>query len=240
MPTVLVTRPRHQQLRFIELCTSLGLKTHTLPLLRILPKDVDNNLWQSQFNNPSIAWIFTSRNAVEHCPFDSNPEGSIFAMGESTAQALTSSGRTLSANPQVPFNSEALVKQLASVNAKSAVVVTGVGGRAYLGKELRSMDWQVTEVRCYQRIAEEHSERSVTEALTAADILSLTSIESMDVLLKLAQHETTDWQTKPLVVNSERAVVAAKKSGFTGDIHIAYPAGDAGQIEAIEKLLDKL
>lgn len=237
MPTVLVTRPRHQQEHFISLCQSLGLETHLLPLLRILQRDVDNELWQPHIDVPNTAWIFTSRNAVEYCPFNSNPIGPVFAMGASTAQALTLSGRTLAAIPEVPFNSEALVEQLRHANANSAVVVTGVGGRAYLGKELRSMNWKVSEVRCYQRIAEEHTKKTISAALNTADILSLTSIESMDALLSLAQHENTSWQTKPLVVNSERAVIAAKEAGFSGDIVTAVPAGDQGQIEAIKALL---
>lgn len=239
MPTVLVTRPQHLQAHFISLCQSLGLNTHSLPLLRILPTKVDHNLWQPHLTGDNTAWIFTSRNAVEHCPFDSNPSGPVFAMGASTAQALRLTGRTLAAEPEVPFNSEALVKQLRHANANSAVVITGIGGRGYLGKELKSMDWTVTEVRCYKRVAETHSKRSVTDALNAADILSLTSIESMDALLEMSQHDNSNWQTKPVVVNSERAVTAAKAAGFTGDIHTAIPAGDQGQIEAIKKLFMK-
>jgi len=160
-------------------------------------------------------------------------------MGASTAQALTLSGRTLAALPRVPFNSEALIEQLRNTSANSAVVVTGIGGRAYLAKELRAMKWKITEVRCYERVAEKHSKIAITDALNAADIVSLTSIESMDSLLTLAQHENTSWQAKPLVVNSERAAVAAKAAGFTGDIVTAVPAGDNGQIAAIKTLLSK-
>ena len=237
MPTVLVTRPQHQQEHFITLCHELGLKIHSLPLLRILPKKTNDKLWQPNLENPNTAWIFTSRNAVVHCPFDSNPKGPVFAMGASTADALTLSGRTLAARPQVPFNSEALVKQLRQVNANSAVVITGVGGRTYLGEELRSMNWTVIEVRCYERLPEIHTKQSVSEALNAVNIVSLTSIESMDVLLALAKHEITDWKTKPLVVNSERAAIAAEEAGFNGGIYTAIPAGDHGQIKEIKRIL---
>ena len=243
MSTVLVTRPRHQQQTFISLCESLGLHTFSLPLLRILPNEVDEVLWQSRLVDSNTAWIFTSRNAVEHCPFDINPVGPVFAMGASTAQALTASGRTLAAIPEVPFNSEVLVEQLRHANTNSAVIVTGIGGRAYLGKELRSMNWEVTEVRCYKRVAEKHTNSVVAEALNASDILSLTSIESMDVLLALIKQDITckpnNWLSKPLVVNSGRAVLAAKKAGFSGEIYTAVPAGDQGQITAIKKLLNE-
>ena len=239
MPTVLVTRPKHQQARFITLCKELGLDTHSLPLLKILPINVEDDLWLPHINDSSTAWVFTSRNAVEHCPFDTKPAGPVFAMGSSTAAALTSSGHQLAAIPEAPFNSEVLVEQLRNANTNSAVVVTGIGGRAYLGNELRSMQWVVTEIRCYERVAETHSEQIIKQSLQAADILSLTSIESMDALLGLAKSENTDWMTKPLVVNSERAAAAAKSAGFTGEIYTAIPAGDDGQIEAIKWFLQK-
>ena len=289
MTTVLVTRPSHQQANFLVLCKARGLNTHCLPLIRIEARTVDDALWRAQLENPDTAWIFTSRNAVEHCPFDSQPTGSVFAMGASTARALERTGRTLAVEPDVPFNSEALVAQLKHANAHSAVVVTGLGGRAYLAHELRSMQWAVTEVACYERHPVEHTKQAISEALNAADILSLTSIESMDALLSqcvdiVPDFESNpsildsspsatllkqcvnidpdfesdplivdnspsatllsqcvdidpDWKSKPLVVNSQRAVDAAQQAGFTGIIEVAIPAGDQGQIEAIDKVL---
>lgn len=237
MTTVLVTRPRHQQDRFVTLCKALGVRTVSLPLLKIVEHAVTTKPWQSQFNDKNTAWIFTSKNAVLHCPFNGSPTGSVFAMGASTAQALINAGHTLAAVPDTPFNSEALVNQLKTVNASSAVVVTGMGGRAYLAKELRSMNWTVTEIPCYERIPEELDSATVEKAISTCDILSLTSIESMDVLIDKAQGISNDWRTKPIIVNSQRAVPAARDAGFTGEIMVAIPAGDDGQIEALKTLL---
>ena len=170
--------------------------------------------------------------------FGLHPAGPVFAMGASTARALESIGHTLAVEPDVPFNSEALVAQLKQANTDKAVVVTGLGGRAYLGKELRSMNWAVTEIPCYERYFETHTKHAVTDALNTADILSLTSIESMDSLLEQSQHTNDNWQSKPLIVNSGRAKDAAKLAGFTGIIEVAIPAGDQGQIEAIKTVLN--
>ena len=237
MTMVLVTRPRQQQANFLALCQARGLDTHCLPLIRIQARPVDDAIWQMHLESPNTAWIFTSRNAVEHCPFDTQPTGAVFAMGASTARALEQTGRTLAVEPEVPFNSEALVAQLKYINANSAVVVTGLGGRAYLGRELRSMHWDVTEVACYERHPERHSEHVISEALNAADIISLTSIESMDALRKQSVNIDPIWKEKPLIVNSERALKAARKANFSGVIEVAVPAGDSGQIEAIERVL---
>ena len=108
-------------------------------------------------------------------------------MGSSTAAALTSSGHRLAVIPEAPFNSEVLVEQLRLAKTSSAAVVTGLG-RAYSGKELHDMKWRVTEVRCYERVVELHDEQTLTDVLNTADILSLTSIESMDTPLKLTKH----------------------------------------------------
>lgn len=239
MPTVLVTRPKHQQANFLALCQAHGLSTHSLPLIGITPRSVNTELWQSKLLQPNTAWIFTSRNAVEHCPFDSQPNGPVFAMGASTARTLENTGRTLAVEPEVPFNSEALVEQLKRANANSAVVVTGIGGRAYLGRELRSMNWAVTEVACYERYPEIHSEEALSSAVNTADILSLTSIESMDALCQQSGNMESSWKSKPLIVNSARAIEAARTSGFTGVIKAAVPAGDQGQMTAILDVLNR-
>lgn len=233
MPTVLVTRPSHQQTRFIELCQQNGYDSLCLPLIKIEPRSTDVSAWRNQLSDPQTAWIFTSRNAVEHSPITTQPQGSFFAMGASTARALEAHGHTVAVEPDVPFNSEALIEQLKTVSANKAVVVTGVGGRAYLAKELRAMGWQVTEIACYERIPETHTTVDVESALVTADLLSLTSIESMDVLIELAKPLSVAWKHKPLFVNSGRAIDAARQAGFTGDISVAIPAGDMGQIQAI-------
>ncbi len=238
MPTVLVTRPSHQQTRFIQLCQQNGYETLCLPLIRIEPRDTDESSWKKHITDPHTAWIFTSRNAVEHSPITSQPAGSVFAMGASTARVLEQRNFTVAIEPNVPFNSEALIDQLALFAARQAVVVTGVGGRAYLTKELRGMNWDVTEIACYERIPETHSTTDVHHALANADLLSLTSIESMDVLVDLAKPLDLDWQHKPIFVNSQRAITAARTAGFSGYIGVASPAGDIGQINAITAWLD--
>ena len=198
MTTVLVTRPRHQQERFINLCHELGVKTVSLPLLKMVERKVSDEHWQPHFNDANTAWIFTSKNAVLYCPFKESPVGPLFAMGSSTATALEEAGHTLAAIPDTPFNSEALVSQLKTVNANSAVVVTGIGGRTYLANELRSMNWAVTEIPCYERIPEDLNTDVVQQALNACDVLSLTSIESMDALIEKTRTLNDEWKSKPL------------------------------------------
>ena len=117
------------------------------------------------------------------------------------------------------------------------MVVTGIGGRTYLANELRSMNWAVTEIPCYERIPEDLNTDVVQQALNACDVLSLTSIESMDALIEKTRTLNDEWKSKPLIVNSTRAVPAARDAGFTGDIRVAVPAGDEGQIEALRGML---
>jgi len=250
MRTVLVSRPRHQQKHFVDLCQAIGLATVSLPLLSIKAIKVDDAHWQPHLNKPDVAWIFTSRNAVLHCPFNDVPVGPVFAMGASTMQALEASGRSVAIAPEVPFDSEALIAQLREYNIKDAVVVTGVGGRAWLADTLKSMNWSVVRLDCYQRLPVVHAPHTVIGALNASDVLSLTSIESMDALFvsvakakefmqtrPLAPKLDDAWQEKPLIVNSQRAVDAAREAKFTGPILVAVPAGDAGQIQALESWL---
>jgi len=237
MKTVLVTRPKHQQQRFIDLCRNLGVRTVSLPLLKMVERKVPQMLWQTPFNDQHTAWVFTSKNAVMHCPFKQKPTGPVFAMGSSTASTLESQGYTLAATPQTPFDSEALIDQLKNANAHSAVVVTGIGGRTYLANELRSMGWTVTSIPCYERLPETWDIKVVERALNQCDILSLTSIESMDVLIDIAKGIDHSWKSKPIIVNSARAVPAARQAGFTGEILVAVPAGDDGQIATLKTLI---
>jgi len=236
MTTVLVTRPRHQQARFLQLCADEGFKTQSLPLLNIQAVTVDDSLWVDRADDPYTAWVYTSANAVEHSPVTQLVAGSVFAMGASTSAALKKKDIKVAEEPDYPFNSEALVAQLRARNIKTVVVVTGIGGRAYLAAALEALGCEVIRVACYERLPVEHAPSTIENALRAADILSLTSIESMDSLLLQAKSLELKWMDKPMVVNSHRAKTAAESAGFTGPIHVAYPAGDDGQILALQSI----
>ena len=65
------------------------------------------------------------------------------------------------------------------------------------------------------------------------DLVSVTSDEILDNLVALAGDALDALRPLPLLLNSERSTERARGHGFNGELHVARPAGDDGQLACL-------
>lgn len=238
--SVLVTRPAHQASGFTQrLEEAGGITSIGLPTIKIqyVKTDVDVAL-KSDIN------IFTSVNSVigAHrcsalpwaCP------GKTAAIGIATARALKSHGVSVDFEPASGAGSEALLLEILNVNSKSAItIIRGDSGREKLRNSLTEAGSVVDYLTVYKRILPDYTNAELNRLLTPAlpDIISVTSDLGLTNLLKIVPVELrAELKTRPLVVNSERCASLARSNGFAGEIAIADPPGDDGQVTEILRM----
>ncbi len=234
---VLVTRPKHQQDHFLELCERAGLETVSLPCIDILP--VECNISTDGVSASDLI-LFTSRNAVDFAhkilplPW---PHAKVYAIGRATERALSKLGQTLIHPPIEPYNSEAFLAWHATQPAiTSALVIKGLNGRNLIETNLRKTNVDVTVKSVYKRVipAVSDAERQRIFIETPASIISVTSDDVLRNLINIAGPTyASELHATQLVVNSERCAVMAAKLGFDHTAKVADPPGDEGQLAAI-------
>lgn len=239
-PRVLVTRPKHQQSNFIQLCTEANIETVSLPCIDILP--VECTITSANVAQAELIF-FTSRNAVEfaHAQLPLPWSANVFAVGRATERALTKLNQTLVHPPIAPYNSEAFLNWHESQPAiNSALIVKGLGGRDLIEKQLSAKGVNVDIKSVYKRITPvvSDAQRHRVFIETPPQIISVTSDVVLRNLVNIAGKEfAAQLHATPLVVNSERCAQLAVKLGFDLAPIVANPPGDAGQLEAIQKHL---
>ena len=237
-PRLLVTRPADRQEPFAARARALGVETIAFPCLEIRP-DPDARLPAPAALADYAAVLVTSRPAVEASaalrPFPW-PKVEALAIGAATAEALRRAGQPLAREPVAPFTSEALIAALAEeAPLASLLVIKGHGGREVLEERLGGRGTRVDTLALYRRSCPDPPDALRREALVerAPDIVSATSDESLDNLMRLAGEARPALLALPLIVNSERAAGHARRLGFEGPIAVAAPAGDEGQLDAL-------
>jgi len=243
-PRLLVTRPADRQEPFGTRARALGVDTVAFPCLEIRP-DPDARLPDASTLAGLDAVLFTSRPAVEAAdrlrplPW---PGVAALAIGTATAEALTRAGQALRRAPVPPFTSEALLAVLEDAPPLARLlVVKGHGGRDVLERRLADRGSRVESVALYRRArpaADEHRRRRALVE-SPPDIVSSTSDEALRNLVILAADAHATLHRTPLIVNSARAAQGARSMGFGGELLIADPAGDAGQLEALAAWLQR-
>ena len=241
---IVVTRPRAQAQRLVDLIESGGGKAVRFPALEIEQAEADTGLKNTlgHLDQFDMA-IFISANAVEYgatllkqCN-GALPEGiTLAAVGKSTAEALDKQWQRPILTPAQGFNSEALLEleALQQVAERRIVIFRGCGGRELLAETLSARGAQVTYAEVYRRCRPAATLETLTR-LARVDLITATSNESLKNLHEMADDEgTRSWLlSHPLVVISERTKTLARTLGFEADIEIAAEAGDPGLYNAI-------
>jgi uroporphyrinogen-III synthase len=158
-----------------------------------------------------------------------------YSVGSATAAALARFGLDV-AYPPVKMSSEGLLemKTLQSVAGARVLIVRGEGGRTTLRDTLLERGARVDDLPCYRRTCPTYAAGSFMATLdqAAVKLLVVTSSEGLaNLLALLSPEETTNLQTRTLLVSSERVAAQAGEAGFT-DIRIAENASDAAIVEA--------
>lgn len=238
-PRVLVTRPKHQQSNFIQLCTEANIETVSLPCIDILP--VDCTITAEEVTQAELVF-FTSRNAVEfaHAQLPLPWSANVFAVGRATERALAKFNQALVHPPIAPYNSEAFLDWHESQPAiSSALFVKGLGGRDLIEKQFSANGVSVDIKSVYKRVRPivSDTQRHRVFVETPPQIISVTSDAVLRNLVNIAGQEfAAQLHATPLVVNSERCAQLAVKLGFDHAPIVANPPGDEGQLSAIQEL----
>ena len=240
---IVITRPEHQAAALIATLEADGAKVIAFPLLEIV-EPADPALLRQQLAGLEYydLAIFISPNAVERML--SYVDAARFstlkvaAVGKKTASSLRKEGIAVDYFPQQTFNSEALLvlEGLRQVKGQRIAIFRGEGGRDMLRDTLLARGAQVDYINVYARrcpvddieVLKQHHQRG------KLDIIVLTSGESLDHLLRLANDEA--WFSRvPLLVGSER-IKEKFQQRIVGDMAAATDPSD----ETIYNTLCKL
>ena len=149
---VLVTRPEHQAAELASAIERSGGTAVRFPTLQITKRDAA--LVQADVGRqptPDIV-IFVSSNAVRH-GIHLFGSARIAAIGEATAAAIVTAGRSVDIMASDGFDSEHLLASagLANVSGKTITIVRGQGGRELLAETLRERGANVSYLCVYER-----------------------------------------------------------------------------------------
>ena len=241
---VLVTRPEQRAAGLCRMIEQAGGIPQPFAAIEITePADTRSRDFAREHIGEFALAIFISPTAVEKTLgfLHSLPAGlKLTAIGSRTAQALESSGLSLSIQPE-GHDSEALLAQpqmqQERISGSKIVIFKGEGGRELLGDTLRSRGAEVFYADMYRRALPASATR-LNEYLQDTDAITISSNEGLQNLYDLAS-DKQGFSCHNLVVPGERAAVLAKALGFS-NIIVAKNATDEAIVDALEYALQKM
>lgn len=223
---VLITRPTGQSAPLVRLLHDAGLQTTLLPLLDILPVDLDPQTRTAILNLDRYQGVVViSPNAAQfglalveafwpQLPVQQN----WFANGKATADILSRAGIQVH-TPLSGTTTEDIIAlpALAEIAGQDWLIIGGQGGRPLLTDTLIARGAQVTKLAVYQRRCPDISRHDLSTALETSDILLMSSAEALENLHQIATSTKMDTDSllrKILVVSSKRLADIATSKGW--------------------------
>ena len=228
---IVITRPRAQGFVTARLLRSHGADVMQFPVLDIsaLQNDaLSGNIGPDRLARAD-AIIFVSANAVQFgMPLIRTWGGlaiqtKVFAIGQTTAQALAADGVGAVISPDAGNDSEALLAmpQLRNVTGQHIVLVRGIsegGGRTLLADTLMARGATLWPLECYQRqpvsaLPSEMLELSARLQRREVHGILVLSVETLGSLLANTG-QMPHSRTATLLVSHPRIAAAARTCGF--------------------------
>ena len=220
---VLVTRPAHQARSLRRAIDERGGRAIPFPAMEIRASDVEGPLVRvfGRLASFQVA-IFISANAVRFSlPWIRRAGGlpdslRLAAVGNATAAALEESVRAPDILPREGFDSEALLacSDLRNVEGLSILIVRGEGGRPLLGETLGARGAEVSYAEVYRRACPDADPAPLLERWDQVQVISATSNEVLDNLVRIFGAAGGLLRAKPLLVISGRMAEHARNLGF--------------------------
>lgn len=179
---VLVLRPSAECSGLRRRLAALGARLHCSAPWRIVPAPEQVDSLNRAMRLP--LWVVTSPNAVR-CAAGlldlSDFHGLALAVGPGTARALRRAGVARVRHPEGRFDSEGLLAQPELAAAHRVALLTGVGGRGVLDRELTRRGAGVERVDVYRRVPRRWTPRALqaVRSLPQPRVLLLSSVEAL-------------------------------------------------------------
>jgi uroporphyrinogen-III synthase len=238
---VLVTRPEQQATPLCSLLEAQGAITLRLPAIEIRPcGDECTAKTRVGALDAFDLIVFTSANAVRFgsALLEQRRDLKLAAIGPATARALHQSGYQVAVQPEVGFDSEALLMhpRLVQISGQRILLIKGSNGRAFLEQEFVRRGALVVSVDVYERTP---AQPSVAElARVRSDIessrLHVVTATSLDIgtrlldMLPRAEFHKLHW-----LVPGERVAAALRRRGLQAPLLTATSADDQDLVAAL-------
>lgn len=237
---VLVTRPADRAETLCRLLASHGAEVVHLPMQAIEPVRQSAAAARAlQQGRDALAWIFTSVNAVRYARrLDAGVWPTCIAVGPATAAALAQAGITDVRLPADRHDSEGVLAlpELAEVQGRSVLIITGEGGREAIQGGLVARGAQVVRVEVYRRVFLPHAPETLARALAGIDAAIVTNGEALQQLIERAPADLRNpLRAVQLVVPSQRVVEQALELGFTRIPLVPEQITDTGYLHRLER-----
>ena len=236
---VLVTRPASQAFNLSEQLSAAGLTPIPYPSIEIQTIDADPRARQqlSQLAEQDYL-IFTSANAVSHADqllkrhWPKLPN-QLVAIGPKTADNLRRIGLTPSIIAQAPFTSESLLDKFpVQLDAKTATLIKGEGGRSFLADQLRQRGLALQSIDVYRRGRPEYTALP-DETLDYITISSQLALSNLFALLPTRAEQLK--QHCHFIVFSQRIAEYAQSLGCQ-HVDASPEASDEGLVSTILRI----
>ena len=241
--TILVTRPAKQAASLARALKEQGATTHCVPLLQIVPAGLNDALTTRLSKvSASDILICVSVNAAElglqHCETLSlELPDTVIAVGQATAAVFQRHAVTNVYTSDAGSDSEALLElqQLRDVTRNNIQIWRGGKGRKLLSDTLSERGAELELVDLYQRQRPELPTSELNQLLsTDVDIISVTSVSSLQNLNELLQEHSQSIADKTLLLGSQRIYQKATAMGVPPDqCLVAENPGNDAMLDAL-------
>jgi uroporphyrinogen-III synthase len=254
---VIVTRPAHEGVRWVDALKDAGLEAVALPLIAIAPLQDTTALAATRLTvDRRDALMFVSSAAASHfvdaqvvAALMSAPAPRCWATGPGTVRALQEAGVPASSidapgDDATQFDSEALwdVVRPQVVAGTRVLIVRGgdvagqPGGRDWLARTVQSAGGAIEVVASYRRLAPifgEAERRLAIQGATDGSVWLFSSSEGIANLRRAVPE--IDWRSARAVATHPRIGEAARAAGF-GTVVLSQPglAALAASIESFQ------
>jgi uroporphyrinogen III methyltransferase / synthase len=184
---IMVTRPRAQASRFVELLEGHGAEVILFPTIETVPLESYERLDVALDNLPAYHWlIFTSVNGVKYFfarlrarqqDIRSLANVRLAAIGPETARAVEAFHLRVDAIPE-EYRAEALVPVLGDVHERRILLPRAATAREALPKELQTLGAHVDEIPVYQTIRPQNGQMAELRTLLKAGKIDLVTFTS--------------------------------------------------------------
>jgi uroporphyrinogen III methyltransferase / synthase len=198
---IVVTRPRAQAQRFIDLLEQQGAEVIEFPTIEIVPMASYERLDAALEQLATYDWlIFTSVNGVQYFMERLHAQQKeiahlqhlkIATIGPATAQAVEALSLRVQAVPE-EYRAEALVTVLGEVKGKRMLLPRAEQARAVLPKELQALGAQVDEIAAYQTVPPQTTAVQEVRTLLQAGRVDMVTFTSSSTVRNFAMLFSTD------------------------------------------------